>query len=259
MFGRQPARTAWSLLASATLDVAVVTLFLLLARVPHKPAAALAMDASTDQLVWLGEQGPDGGGGGGGNNMPRPPSRPVGVRPGPVEKLPSPSADLNSVPLAAPAPTLAAALQDLPGLRTQPGPLDLSLGPGDDGRAGAGKGGGSGPGDGVGLGRGSGGNTGGNVYQPGNGVTPPVPLVQPRPNYTTEALRARLQGSTRIRCVVQPSGVCTDIEIVRSLDTVFGLDQEAIKAVQKWRFKPGARFGQPVPVQITIDVEFTLR
>ena len=39
----------------------------------------------------------------------------------------------------------------------------------------------------------------------------------------------------------------------------FGLDQEAIKAAKMWRFRPGMRQGEPVPVIITIELTFTLR
>jgi TonB family protein len=49
------------------------------------------------------------------------------------------------------------------------------------------------------------------------------------------------------------------VEVVRSLDSTFGLDQEAIKAAKKWRFKPGTRFGEPVAVLVTIELTFTLR
>ena len=49
------------------------------------------------------------------------------------------------------------------------------------------------------------------------------------------------------------------LQIVRSLDSSFGLDQEAIKAAKQWRFVPGKRLGQPVPVLVTIELTFTLR
>jgi TonB family protein len=49
------------------------------------------------------------------------------------------------------------------------------------------------------------------------------------------------------------------VEVVRSLDATFGLDQEAIKAVRQWRFEPGKKGGQPVPVLVTIEITFTLR
>lgn len=46
---------------------------------------------------------------------------------------------------------------------------------------------------------------------------------------------------------------------MRSLDPTFGLDNEATNSVRQWRFKPGTRLGQPVPVLVTIEVEFALR
>jgi len=54
-------------------------------------------------------------------------------------------------------------------------------------------------------------------------------------------------------------GTVTALRVVKSLDSVFGLDEQALKAVREWRFKPGTRFGQPVPVQVSIAVSFTLR
>ena len=37
-----------------------------------------------------------------------------------------------------------------------------------------------------------------------------------------------------------------------------GLDEKAIEAVQKWRFKPGVKDGKPVPVAATVEVNFRL-
>ena len=56
-----------------------------------------------------------------------------------------------------------------------------------------------------------------------------------------------------------PNGEVGPIKIVRSLDSVFGLDQEAIKAARQWKFMPGVRNGEPVSVLITIELTFTLR
>jgi TonB family protein len=271
MFGQQPTRTAWSVVAATGIDVAVLVLFVLLGRLPHKTAAPPASINIDDQIVWLDQRGPGGGGGGGGNQMPLPPKPaelpgkaritvPAEQPPQAAPVAPQPAkVDPDPVQLTIPAQTLAAAMQDLPGVIAPPGALNLSQGPGKGGGAGTGGGGGIGPGSGSGLGPGSGGGTNGGVYQPGNDVTSPVPLTQPKPVYTPEAMRARLQGTARIRCIVQADGRCTNIEIEHSLDKTFGLDQEAVKSVEKWRFKPGTRLGQPVPVLVTIDVQFALR
>ena len=56
-----------------------------------------------------------------------------------------------------------------------------------------------------------------------------------------------------------PHTPASDVKVTRSLDPIFGLDQEAIKAAKMWKFRPGMRQGEPVPVIITIELTFTLR
>jgi protein TonB len=97
------------------------------------------------------------------------------------------------------------------------------------------------------------------VYQPGSGVTTPELLKEVKPQYTADAMRAKIQGTVEVECIVQPDGTVTDIRVVKSLDPTFGLDQEAIKAARQWRFRPGRRLGQPVPVLIRIALDFTIR
>ena len=164
------------------------------------------------------------------------------------------------VQLNIPAKMLGSSTESLPGaIEAPPGPPTLSQGTGSGGGAGTGAGSGVGPGTGSGLGPGSGGGTGGGVYQPGNGVTLPRVVREVKPAYTSEAMRAKVQGTVLLQCVVRPDGSVSDVQIVRSLDPVFGLDEEARKAARDWRFSPGTRMGQPVPVQITIELTFTLR
>ncbi|NDF00238.1 MAG: energy transducer TonB [Verrucomicrobia bacterium] len=62
-----------------------------------------------------------------------------------------------------------------------------------------------------------------------------------------------------LACIVMPDGSVGDVKVTRSLDPIFGLDQEAIKAAKNWKFSPGMRLGEPVPVIITIELTFTLR
>jgi TonB family protein len=84
-------------------------------------------------------------------------------------------------------------------------------------------------------------------------------LREVKPNYTSDAMRAKIQGAVLLECVVNRSGEVMDVKILRSLDSTFGLDQEAIKAAKQWRFSPGSRLGEPVPVLISIELSFTLR
>jgi TonB family protein len=228
------------------------------------------------QIIWLPEKGPGGGGGGGGNKMPEPPRK--AELPGkekitvPVEKPPvvvppkeEPKQEPKEEPkpieeITIPALTTASAAETLTGaIDTAPAPATPPQGAGTGGGAGTGTGTGSGPGTGSGLGPGTGGGFGGGTYRPGNDVTTPIALNQVKPQYTSEAMRARIQGTVWVECIVQPNGLCSDVHVVRSLDQNFGLDREAVKAAQQWRFKPGMRFGQPVPVLVTIELSFALR
>jgi TonB family protein len=136
--------------------------------------------------------------------------------------------------------------------------LGTSQGPGSGGGVGEGVGTGIGSGRGPGLGPGSGGGTGGGVYRPGGGVIPPTLLLQVKPTYTAEALRARIQGSVLLEVVVQTDGTPRDIHVIRSLDRK-GLDREAVLAVEKWRFGPGRLNGVPVDVLVSIVLDFSIR
>ncbi len=273
-FEHQSKRLPAAFAAALALDVAVFGLLLLLGRfgsgVDSTPA--VLPEENTTQLVWLSEPGPGGGGGGGGNRAPEPPrqaelpgkekltvpvERPPKIEPQPKveEPKPDPIEDFNI-----PARQMASGAESLAGtLESLPGPPSPSQGSGAGGGAGTGTGTGIGSGTGSGLGAGQGGGTGGGVYQPGNGVTLPRILREVKPAYTSDAMRAKVQGTVLLQCVVRPDGSVTDIQVLRSLDSVFGLDQEAVKAARQWRFAPGTRMGQAVPVQITIELTFTLR
>jgi len=115
---------------------------------------------------------------------------------------------------------------------------------------------GIGPGKGPGVGPGSGGGFGGGAYKIGGGVSAPVPVFRPEPEYSEEARKAKWQGAVLLEIVVDENGVPQGIKVIRSLG--LGLDQKAIEAVQKWRFKPGLKDGKPVPVSAAIEVNFRL-
>jgi TonB family protein len=220
------------------------------------------------EIVWLDVPGPGGGGGGGGNQKPEPIQKvelkgkekitvPV-QKPAAIEEPKEKPPENPIQNLTIPAQTLASA--DLAQAGAMEGiPDSDSLGLGRGGGAGTGQGTGIGPGQGSGLGPGWGGGTGGGAYRPGNGVETPRLLREIKPQYTAQAMRAKIQGEVLLECVVQPDGSVGNIRVLRSLDSTFGLDQEAIKAARQWRFVPGTRQGQPVPVLVTIAIAFTLR
>ena len=271
-FESQKPRVGGAAGASLVTHVAFVALFFLALKYSAQPLTSSGLiqpDPINQQIIWLAEPGPGGGGGGGGNKSPEPPQK--AQLPGkdritvPVLKMPklenseTPRDKEPPQDFEIPAKTLAADLNAI-----VPGTLDgsvpsPSLGTGTGGGGGTGTGTGIGSGTGSGLGSGYGGGTGGGPYRPGNGVEPPRLLRKVDPQYTADAMRAKVQGTVEIECIVQPNGSCSNIDVVHSLDRVFGLDQEAIKAVQQWRFVPGRRQGQEVPVIVTIELTFTLR
>ena len=87
----------------------------------------------------------------------------------------------------------------------------------------------------------------------------PVLLKDKKPNYPRTAMDARIQGAVEIEAVVQPNGSVGEVRVVRSLDTRYGLDDEAVKAAKQWKFKPlKAKDGKPAPVLVTMELSFWL-
>lgn len=239
---------------------AIAIMFLIMRLAPEALPPQFIDDESAIPLVFLPVEGPGGGGGGGGDPKPEPVrkiqierkkdpvSAPTIQQPKPTPKPPEPLPDM---PINVPFKEMSAAELTLPGVVAQNAPLT--------GGAGAGPGSGGGSGTGSGIGPGSGGGFGGGAYRPGAGITLPSVVREVKPAYTADAMRAKVQGSVWLECIVMPDGSVGDVKVTRSLDPIFGLDQEAIKAAKQWRFRPGMRQGAPVPVIITIELTFTLR
>lgn len=140
-------------------------------------------------------------------------------------------------------------------------PLSNVLGPpsngtGSGGGIGSGSGGGVGSGHGRGVGPGEGGGIGGGLYRVGGGVSAPRTLYSPDPEYSEEARKAKYQGTVVLWLIVGPDGRPRDIHIARSVG--MGLDEKALEAVRTWRFEPARKDGQPVAVQINVEVIFRL-
>jgi TonB family protein len=96
------------------------------------------------------------------------------------------------------------------------------------------------------------------VYQPGNGVSAPQLVKDAKPQYTAEAMRRKIEGAVLMEAVIGIEGRVTDIKVVTSLDSVYGLDDAALTAARQWQFKPGMKDNKPVPVLVTIEMAFTL-
>lgn len=128
----------------------------------------------------------------------------------------------------------------------------LSNGPGGPGGIGTGCCGGIGSSVGPGVGPGPVG-----IFPAGRkGVTVPEVIYHPEPNFSDEARRSKTQGMVTLLLVVGKDGRPYDIRVGQSVG--MGLDEKAIEAVQRWRFRPATLNGQPVATQIAVEVNFRL-
>ena len=204
-----------------------------------------------------------GGGGGGGVSDPFPASKGA-LPPFADTQFTPPMVKVPDMPLLPMPPTLLGAPEvKLPAMN-----LDLpwgdpngvngpqSGGPGTGGGIGNGIGPGVGPGKGPGYGPGQDGNWGGGPFIVGGGVSAPVPIYKPEPAYSEEARKAKFGGIVLLWIVVDAQGNVRDVQVAKRLG--MGLDEEAVKAVQTWKFKPGLRQQMPVPVRVMVEVSFRL-
>jgi protein TonB len=98
--------------------------------------------------------------------------------------------------------------------------------------------------------------SGHDVFRMGNGVTAPAVISKIEPEYTEEARLAKYQGAVVVSTEIGPDGVAQSMKVIRGLG--LGLDEQAVKAISQWKFKPGTKDGQPVAVTATIEVNFRL-
>lgn len=88
------------------------------------------------------------------------------------------------------------------------------------------------------------------------GVTAPVLIYGPEPQYTRKAQQAKYQGVVKLQIIVTKKGRPVDIKVVQHLG--MGLDEQAVKAVKRYRFKPARYHGNPVAVRMIVEVDFHL-
>jgi protein TonB len=91
--------------------------------------------------------------------------------------------------------------------------------------------------------------------RPHSGVKPPQRLVNVAPVYPMVALAARKEGLVIIDATIDERGNVIDTRILRSIPL---LDEAALVAVRQWKFSPTLLNGVPVPIVMTVTVNFTL-
>lgn len=121
---------------------------------------------------------------------------------------------------------------------------------------GNGVGSGMGSGSGAGVGPGMGGNYGGGLRRVGGGVSSPILIWKVDPEFSEEARKAMFMGTVTVNLIVDSKGLPQNVHVIRGVG--MGLDERALEAVRQYRFKPAMENGHPVPVQVNIEVQFSI-
>jgi len=94
------------------------------------------------------------------------------------------------------------------------------------------------------------------IVKVGNGVSPPRATYMPDPEFSDRARQSKFQGVVMLGLIVDRDGIPKNVRVLSPLGA--GLDEKAVHAVQTWKFEPGNKDGEPVAVEIAIEVEFHL-
>lgn len=87
-------------------------------------------------------------------------------------------------------------------------------------------------------------------------VSRPKLLHMAEPEYSEEARQAKISGDVQVYLVVDKEGLPQHVSIVRPFG--HGLDRKAIEAVSQYRFSPAMRDGEPVAVDLYVNVNFQI-
>jgi TonB family protein len=90
----------------------------------------------------------------------------------------------------------------------------------------------------------------------GGNVSAPVLLKQAYPEFSDQARRKKVNGDVLLHFIVDEQGIPQDVKVVRGLG--MGLDENAIKAVKQYRFRPAMREGVAVKVEMNVSVNFQI-
>ena len=90
----------------------------------------------------------------------------------------------------------------------------------------------------------------------GGQIRAPQKIRDVKPVYPAIAQSARVQGVVIIEATIGPNGQVQEAKVLRSIPL---LDQAALDAVKQWVFSPTLLNGVPVPVIMTVTVNFTLQ
>jgi TonB family protein len=87
-------------------------------------------------------------------------------------------------------------------------------------------------------------------------VAAPVPHRKVDPKYIAAAAADKIEGKVQLACVIDKEGHVLMVELVRGLDD--RLNQSAVEALAKWEFTPATRHGEPIAVDVLVEIPFRL-
>ena len=96
----------------------------------------------------------------------------------------------------------------------------------------------------------------GDIYSIGGSVRPPVLVYAQDPEFSKEARRDKISGNVVVQLIVDKDGKPRKVHVLRSLRP--DLDQKAVEAVQRYKFKPAMNNGVPVAVHLNVSVNFQI-
>jgi TonB family protein len=88
-------------------------------------------------------------------------------------------------------------------------------------------------------------------------ITAPVATTKVDPAYPPEVLRDHVEGTVTLYAVIRADGTVDDIKVLDSLDS--RLDENAVRALAHWRFRPGTRNGEPVALEAVVQIPFRMK
>lgn len=87
-------------------------------------------------------------------------------------------------------------------------------------------------------------------------TTPVEILAKPKPNYTDEGRKLKVEGEVRLEVLFTASG---EVQVIRVLQGLgHGLDEQAVRAAEQIKFKPAQREGKAVDSRATLHIVFQL-
>jgi TonB family protein len=87
-------------------------------------------------------------------------------------------------------------------------------------------------------------------------VSPPVAHRKVDPKYIAAAAADRIEGKVQLSCVISKEGQVSNVEVIRGLED--RLNRSAAEALAKWEFTPATRRGEPVAVDVVVEIPFRL-